>query len=56
MMTELSAYPAHKGAEALVCGSAGSAVSAGAPVGDGERIPARVRFGGVGRNLESIAA
>lgn len=56
MTTELSAYPAHQGAEAPVCGGAGSAVSADGPVGAGKRIPARARFGGVDRNLESIAA
>ncbi|QLH78834.1 hypothetical protein HZS55_16730 [Halosimplex rubrum] len=56
MMTELSAYPARQGAEALVCGGAGSAVSADGSVDAGKRIPARVRFIGVGRNLESIAA
>jgi len=56
MMTELSAYPAHAGASGSGYDSAGSAVAAGAPVGDGGRIPARVRFGGVDRNLESIAA
>jgi len=56
MTTELSAYPAHQGAEALVCGGAGSAVSADGPVDAGKRIPARARFGGVDRTLESIAA
>jgi|GEM_PF-2157865 len=56
MMIELSAYPAHQGVEAPVRGSAGSALSAGAPVGGGKRIPARARFGGVDRDLESIAA
>jgi len=56
MMTELSAYPAHDGAEAPVYGSAGSAVSADGPVDAGKRIPARARFTGVDRNLESIAA
>ncbi|QPV62775.1 hypothetical protein I7X12_18945 [Halosimplex litoreum] len=56
MTTELSAYPAHQRAEALVCATAGSGVSADGPVDAGKRIPARVGFGGVDRNLESIAA
>jgi hypothetical protein len=56
MTTELSAYPAHQGAEAPVYGDAGSAVSTDAPMDAGKRIPARDGFVGVDRTLESIAA
>ncbi|WP_167837285.1 hypothetical protein [Halosimplex halophilum] len=55
-MTELSAYPASAGADGSACPDAGSAVSTDAPVGNGMRIPARVRFDGVDRTLEPIAA
>jgi hypothetical protein len=55
-MTELSAYPASAGADGSACPDAGAAVSAAGAVGDGNRTPAWVRFDGVDRTLEPIAA